>query len=43
MGEIIAQKRRKPGRRSERWEYEIERWKHGDLDELDEEFDEEEF
>ena len=36
MGEIIAQKRRKPGRRGERWEYEIERWKRGELDEFDE-------
>lgn len=34
-GEVIARKRRKRGR--DDWEYEIERWRRGELDELDEE------
>lgn len=44
LGEVIARKRRKPGRRQDRWEREIERWRQDDhegweedLEDLDDE------
>lgn len=41
LGEVVAHKQRKPGRRSEHWEREAERWRQGaDADDWEEDWEE---
>jgi N utilization substance protein A len=35
LGEVVARKRRKPGRRADRWEREANRWRNWDADDMD--------
>lgn len=40
LGEVVARKHRKPGRRPGRWEQEIEKWRHwDDVEDLEEELE----